>query len=113
MDYTSDRDFDRGIFSVGGFSGARDWQGTSGPLLSGRGPEVFTRPVEEVGLDGNDFDRISKPIPSSFSVGLEGLASDFKNAEGLAVDQNDLDGLLGRSLSPQTCFFTNFPTLST
>ena len=76
VDYTSDWDFDRGIFVVGGFSGARDWQGTSGPLLSGRGPEVFTGPVEEVGLDGN---RISKPIPSSFFVGLEGLASGFKS----------------------------------
>ena len=97
MDYTSDRDTDRGIFAVGGFSGDRDWQGTSGPLLSGRGPEVFTRPVEEVGLDGN---RISKPIPSSFLVGLEGLTSGFKSSEGLAVEQNDLVGLLGRTLSP-------------
>ena len=100
MDYTSDRDTDRGIFAVGGFSGDRDWQGTSGPLLSGRGPEVFTGPVDEVGLDGIDYDRISNPISSSFSVDLEGLASVFKISEGLAVEQNDLVGLLGRTLSP-------------
>ena len=100
VDYTSDRDIDRGIFAVGGFSGARDWQGSSGPLLSGRGPEVFTGPVDEVGLDGIDYDRISNPISSSFSVDLEGLASVFKNSEGMAVKQNDPVGLLGRTLSP-------------
>ena len=113
VDYTSDRNTDRGIFAVGGFSGDRDWQGTSGPLLSGRGPEVFTGPVDDVGLDGNDYARISNPIPSPFSVGLEGLASVFKNSEGMAVKQNDLVGLLGRTLSPQTGSFMNFPTLST
>ena len=116
VDYTSDGDNEREIFVVGGFSGALDRQGTSGPLLSGRGPGVYSGHVDEVGLAGNDFARLSNPrISSPIYVGLEGLEADlalFKTSEGLGVDRPELAGLLGRTLSPQTGFFTNFPAIS-
>ena len=73
VDYTSDGVNERDIFVVGGFS-ALDRQGTSGPLLSGRGLGVFSGHVDEVGLEVNDSARLSNTrISSPISVGLEGL----------------------------------------
>ena len=118
VDYTSDGVNERDIFVVGGFSGALDRQGMlSGSLLSERGPGVSTGHVDEVGLAGNDYARLSNArISSPFnSVGLEGLEADlalFKTSEGLGVDRPDLAGLLGRTFSSQNGFFANFPALS-
>ena len=80
VDYTSDGVNERDIFIVGGFSGALDRQGMlSGSLMSGRGPGVSTGHVDEVGLAGNDYARLTNPrisLPFS-SVGLEGLEADL------------------------------------
>ena len=115
VDYTLDGVNERYIFVVGGFSGALDRQGTSGPLLSGRGPGVYPGHMDEVGLAGHEA-RLSNPrISSPNSVVLKGLEADlalFKTTEGLGVDRPDLAGLLGRTLSPQNGCFANFPANS-